>query len=81
MDNVISAELVKTESFLSFVYQSCENEYEHLADVGKQSQLMEKQMLKQNAINLHNDGLSVREIEQQIGIGKSTIQRWLKQSD
>ncbi len=80
-DNVISAELMKTESFLSFVYQDCENEYEHLAEIGKQNQLIEKQMLKQNAINLHNGGLSVREIEQKIGIGKSTIQRWLKQSD
>ncbi len=80
-EDVISVELVKNGSFLGFEYLYCENEYEHLADTSRQNQMIEKQMLKQQVFNLKSEGLSIREIEDKVAISKSTIQRWLKESD
>lgn len=78
IENVISTKLNKDGSFLGFEMITCENEYEHLTDASIKNKQIEKQIKIEQAINLSNDGLSLREIEEQIGIGKSTIQRWLK---
>lgn len=79
IENVISTKLNKDGSFLGFEMLACENEYEHLTDASIKNKQIEKENKKEQAINLNNDGLSLREIEEQIGIGKSTIQRWLKE--
>ncbi|NQY08651.1 MAG: AAA family ATPase [Flavobacteriales bacterium] len=72
--NVITMRLKMEDSFLGFTY--IENEYEsnHL-QVDKPTEIKEKsELVKQ----LNTDGMSLRAIEDETGISKSSVSRYLK---
>jgi archaellum biogenesis ATPase FlaH len=76
--NVIVAEMKHQDRFLGFHYVDCEYESEHL-----QSSSDEKFTSKQERLELirelTSEGLSIRAIEAQTGISKSTVDRLIKQ--
>ena len=72
-DHVISMRLHKREDcFLTFEYLGCDYELNHLEKPkGKDEQ-------REMARNLKEQGKSLREIEEELGVPKSTLGRWLK---
>jgi uncharacterized protein YerC len=76
--NVIATELKLNDCFLGFEYMDCENEYEHirkaLGEEKSQRQLEQKMMV----IDLHEQGKSIRAIQEITGIPKSTVGAWIK---
>ena len=72
------AEMKHQDRFLGFHYVDCEYESEHL-----QSSSDEKFTSKQERLELirelTSEGLSIRAIEAQTGISKSTVDRLIKQ--
>lgn len=76
-DNVISVRITKDDCFLGFEYLDCENEFEHLKDQQKERARIEQEELKAEAIRLHSEDKSYREIARLLGVGKTTIERWI----
>jgi RecA-family ATPase len=79
-DKVISCLIQKEGSFLQFTNHSCDHEKEHLRDINLEEKATEKTRKQEQALELHTTGLSLRDIQDELGIGKSTIQRWIKES-
>jgi predicted DNA-binding protein (UPF0251 family) len=73
-DNVIVCQLDSINAFLQFVPIGYSSEREHLKE-RSENDLSE---LENDVMELHNKGLSIREIAAQLGISKSTVQRIIK---
>jgi len=72
-DSVVVLQLEKQDQrFLTFSYKGCTSEQEHLE---KPKGRDEKKTL---AREMQEAGKSLREIEQELGVPKSTLSRWLK---
>jgi archaellum biogenesis ATPase FlaH len=76
-DNVITCEIVKDDTILTFEFIGYSSEYGHLI-INKENQTDEKKSI---AKQLHAQGKSLREIAQELSIGKSSVQRWLNEPD
>lgn len=76
-ENVITCEIIKDDKILTFDFISFSSEYEHLTAV-KENQTNEKKII---AKELYSNGKSLREIAQELCIGKSTIQRWINEQN
>jgi len=73
--NVINCEIVKTNELLTFDFISYSPESDHLRE-DRENQTNERKGI---ARQLSAQGKSLREIAQEMGIGKSTIQRWINE--
>jgi predicted ATP-dependent serine protease len=78
-DSVISVKIDKDDCFLGFEYLDCENEFEHIKDYQKEQNRIEQKGLKEEAIRLHLEGKSYREIARLLCVSKSTIERWINE--
>ena len=74
-DNILVYEVEKRNCFTGLTFQNFGSEQDHLLSVSKQ----EKQDKKQRAFSLKSEGKTLREIASVLGVGKSTIERWLKE--
>jgi hypothetical protein len=73
-DNVISCEIMKVESLLSFHHLDFSPEYEHLNN----DPASQKEEKKETATELRRKGKTVREISDELNIPITTIHRWTK---
>ena len=73
-DNVCLCQINKPYNFLQFEFLKYGNETEHL----KENSLKEKDERKTEAINLHKQGISNREIAKRFGVSEMSIRRWFK---
>ncbi len=74
--NVVTCRIDKPHNFLGFVHNGHSNEYDHL----KSSEEKDKAELMVRAKELKADGMSQREIAEELGIGLGTVNRYLKAS-
>jgi RecA-family ATPase len=73
-ENVLVYEIQKPENFVHFNFVEYADEQFHLIS----QSLQEKEDKREQAVELKSDGKSLRDIAELLGVGKSTIQRWLK---
>jgi archaellum biogenesis ATPase FlaH len=78
-DNVITAIIEKDNSFLKFKYLTCENEREHTKEANAYQKNLEKTIKMEAVAQLYKEGLSCRDIEEKIGVGKTTVNRWINE--
>lgn len=71
-DNIIICEIEKNESFLTLVLKGYGKEIEHLVPINSDAQ----QEMKQQAIELKEQGKSYQMIADMLGTSKSTVGRW-----
>ena len=74
-NNVITCELIKEDNFTHFDFIKFSPENDHLKEV-KDSEVEETKLAIKN---MHKNGNSIREIARELNIGKSTVQRRLKE--
>jgi DNA-binding NarL/FixJ family response regulator len=67
------------DRFLGFHYVDCEYESEHLQSSSSDENFTSKQERLELIRELTSEGLSIRAIEAQTGISKSTVDRLIKQ--
>lgn len=75
--NIISAQLVKTGSFLGFEYTDLEHESLHVEIPLEMDKDYDKQSKMEIVIRLHEEGMSSRQIAEQVGVSKSTVGVWI----
>jgi hypothetical protein len=73
--NVIMVKQEKVGSFLQFTYLEQGNEYELIKDPMKIKEEEINEEVRNEVINLHNQGLSCRKIAEQTGLSKSKVSR------
>ena len=76
-DNVLVYEVGKKDCFTGLSFREFGVEQEHLSAVSKQ----EKEDKKQRAVLLRSEGKTHRAIASIIGVGKSTVGRWLEEAE
>jgi len=75
-DNVIICQIEKNGAFLQLTQIGFATEREHL----KEQSEKDKDALKQQAIEMRANGLSVKEISVALGVPDKTLYRWFKES-
>jgi RecA-family ATPase len=73
-DNVLIFELHKPSNMVRFDFREYGNEDDHLATISAQDREDKKTM----AQALKSEGKSFRDIADELGVGKSTVQRWVQ---
>lgn len=74
-DNVIVYSLEKDGAFLRFVKIGYASEKEHLKERSEE----DMSALKEKVKLMHGDGYSIRAIAIELGVGKSTVSRWINE--
>lgn len=72
MEDVLACRIINKDGFLTFEVIGADDELNHLTSVQNNDQK------KEIAARLHNEGKTMEEIGQELGINKSTVSRWLK---
>ena len=76
-NNVISCTINKETNFLCFNFSAFESEFSHLnideTENGKSN--------KFEALELKKEGMSIRKIAEQLGVSKSAVGNWIKESE
>ncbi len=75
-DKVVIIEINKRENFLGFDFVKMDYEINHL----QTPYSLEKEKLKAQIVSLRNEKKSYREIEDELGVPKSTVERLYKQA-
>lgn len=73
-NHVIVCAIEKADDFLRFVTLGHATESAHLKEITEE----ERNRMKSDAQSLHSQGMSYREIGEQLGISKSTVERYCK---
>lgn len=73
-DNVIVCQIAKPDNFLGFEFMGYGLESEHL----KQLSDTDRREREQEAAELHQKGVSNREIARQMGVSEGAIRKWLR---
>lgn len=73
-DNVIVCQITKPDNFLKFEFIGYGQEAEHLKQLSNE----DRQGRERKAIELHEKGVSNREIARQMGVSEGAVRKWLK---
>lgn len=75
-ENVLTCEIVKEGAFLRFAARSKEPEATHLRKPDEQAMLL----LTDRMLQLHNQGMTIKEIARELNVSYSKVQRTLKRT-